>query len=86
MEIPSHHSSVVLNRVFSSNGIAYPNGLSFLGVNARTKCRTKPNANPKLNGIHCEDWTLEEVEFAVRVLKWFILVLWQMQIPLLFIN
>jgi len=86
MEISSHHSSVVLNRVFSSNGIAYPNGQSFLGINARTKCRTKPNANPKLNGIHCEDWTPEEVEFVVRVLKWFILVLWQMQIPLLFIN
>ena len=87
MEIPSHHSSEVLNRVFSSNGIAYPNGQSFLGVNARTKCRTKPNAkNPMLKGIHCCDWTPEEVEFSVRVLKWFILVLWQMQIPLLFIN
>jgi hypothetical protein len=86
MEIPSHHSSEVLNRVFSSNGITYPNGQSFLGINARTKCRTKPNANPKLNGIHCEDWTPEEVEYTARVLKWFILVLWQMQIPTLFIN
>jgi hypothetical protein len=71
---PSHYSSLVLDRVFPSNGIDYPNGLSFLGLNSRSVCRTKPHADPKLNGIHCEDWTQEEAEYTARVLRWFIFV------------
>jgi hypothetical protein len=86
LECPSHYSSLVLNRVFPSNGIEYPNGLSFLGLNSRSACRTKPHANPRLNGIHCEDWTQEEAEYTVRVLRWFIYVLNYMQIPLLFLG
>ena len=88
LEIPSHYSSEVLNRVFSSNGIAYPNGQSFLGLNTRRLCRTVPNSDPKLAGIHCEGWTPEEAEYTVRVLKPFISisVLVDMQVPLLFIG
>ena len=86
LECPSHHSSVVLNQVIPPNGIDHPNGQSFLGINARTECRTKPHADPKLNGIHCEDWTPEEAEYTASVLRWFILVLCYMQIPIMFID
>jgi hypothetical protein len=86
LEIPSHYAGEVLSRVFSFNRIDYPNGLSFLGLNARTKCRTVPNSDPSLDGIHCMGWTPEEAEYTVRVLRWFILVLVHMQIPLLCIG
>jgi hypothetical protein len=45
-----------------------------------------PNSDPKLAGIHCEGWTPEEAEYTVRVLKPFISVLVDMQVPLLFIG
>ena len=83
-EIPSHHSSVALSQVFPPNNINFPNGQSYLGINARRGCITLPNSNPALDGIHCKGWTREEADFAVRVMRWFILVLFRMQIPILF--
>lgn len=76
-EIPLHHSSVALCQVFPSTGINYPNRQSYLRINARTECITKED------GICCKGWTHEEAEYAVRVMRWFILVLFCMQIPTL---